>query len=592
MSIMTRSKYIAILIALIITPFYGCEDILEEEPRATLTPEFFETGQGIEGGVTAANAYFRYWYGAMGGMDMTEYGTDEWTEGDQANSPEVNTYQLTPASGIITTAWNRAYPAINTCNGVIELGPNATDIPENERNALIAEAKYLRAHWYFILVQTYGGVSLDLGSGKLKFNRTPSTVFTRSSEEEVYEAIIQDLKDAEENLPASPGGDGRAWKASAIHLLAKAYLTRAWLLDNDADFDSASMAVQRLIPDPNSPFANYGAELMSDFAEIHREGNEYNREVLFSANRNGDPTYSNIEPFIGDDNQFTQNRATWYYRCFYFQDMPGLIRDVENGRPWVRLMPTDYLLNTVFNNKEVDSRYHKSFQTVWYANEEASLPVWTAADVEAGYIGASQVGEYKYEVGDTALYMPPFEIPEEEQGERGYNIFDPSEIRVQDNYYPSLSKHNAVERPQDGTEDNPNVSSYRPYLAHRLAETYLIGAEAALMGGNSGLAADYINTIRRRAAYPGMEASMEISAGVVDIDFILDERSRELAGEQKRWFDLKRTEKLVERVKLYNEIGAQNIQSFHRYRPIPQDQIDLSVDPTQADGKYPQNDGY
>lgn len=589
---MKRSKYIAILFALIITPFYGCEDILEEEPRANLTPEFFETGQGIAGGVTASYAYFRYWYGSMGGMDMTEFGTDEWTEGDQANSPEVNTYQLTPASGVITTAWNRAYPAINTCNGVIELGPNATDLSENERNALIAEAKYLRAHWYFILVQQYGGVSLDLGSGKLKFNRTPSTAYSRASEEEVYEAIIQDLKDAEQDLPATSSGDGRVWKASAIHLLAKAYLTRAWLLDNDADFDSASMAVQRLIPDATSPTAAYGAQLLSDFADVHREGNEYSDEVLFSANRNGDPTYTNIEPFAGGDDQFTQNRAAWYYRCFYFQDIDGLIRDVENGRPWIRLMPSEHLLYDVFTNKDMDSRYHKSFQTVWYANDETTLPVWTEADADAGYIDVSEVGTVKYEVGDTALYMPPFEIADNVQAAKGYNIFDPSEIRVQDNYYPSLSKHNAVDRPQEGTEDNPNVSSYRPYIADRLAETYLIGAEAALMNGNAGLAADYINTVRRRAANPGVGAAIEINPADIDIDFILDERSRELAGEQKRWFDLKRTETLVERVMLYNDIAAQNIQSFHRYRPIPQDQIDLSVDPTQSNGRYPQNPGY
>ncbi|MFA0964971.1 RagB/SusD family nutrient uptake outer membrane protein [Roseivirga sp. BDSF3-8] len=588
---MKRFKYL-LTIALISMSTYGCQDILDEQPRSDLTPDYFNTGAGVERGVNAAYAYFRYWYGSMGGMDMTDFGTDEWTEGDQANNPEVNTYLLTPASGVVSTAWNRAYPAINTCNGVIELGQDVDDLGEAELNRLIGEAKYLRAHWYFILVQQYGGVTLDLGAGPLRFNTNPTVAASRASEEEVYEAIIQDLKDAEEALPPSSSGDGRVWKASALHLLAKAYLTRAWLLDNNADYDSALMAVQRLIPDPNSPTANYGATLLSDYADVHREGNEYNNEILFSANRNGDPDYTNIEPFVGGDEQFLQNRANFYYRCFYFRDVDGLIRDVTNGRPWIRMKPTDFLLNSVFVNTDVDSRYHKSFQTVWYANDEETLPVWTESDVTAGYIDPSMVGEYKYEVGDTALYMPTFELSDLEQGRRGYVVYDPSEVAAQDDYYPSLSKHNAVERPQDGTEDNPNVGSYRPYLAHRLGETYLIGAEAALMSGNPGLAAQYINTLRRRAAYPGMESNMEITAGEVDIDFILDERSRELAGEMKRWFDLKRTEKLVERVRLYNSIAAPNIQPFHRYRPIPQDQIDLAIDPTTPDGRYPQNEGY
>lgn len=589
---MKRLKYIAIIIALIGTPFYGCQDILEETPRSSLTPEFFETTEGIEGGLTAAYAYTRYWYGSMGGLDMTDFGTDEWTEGDQANNPAINTYQLTADDGSTTTAWNRAYPAINTCNGVIELAPNAEGLSDDEIEAYVAEAKYLRAHWYFILVQTYGGVTLDLGSGPLKFNREPTINFSRNTEEEVYAAIISDLKDAEEGLGNSSSGDGHVWKASAIHTLAKAYLTRAWLLDSDADYDSALLAVQRLIPDATSPIANYGAELLDDYAEVHEEGNEYNSEILFSSNRNGDATYTNIGAFISGDDQFLQNRSNFYYRCFYYQDVPGVIRDVQNGRPWIRMMPTQYLLHTVFADKTNDTRYHKSFQSVWYANDEESLPQWSQADADAGYIDASLVGTNKIGVGDTALYIPPFEISDAEQAASRYVIFDPSEVATQDNMYPSLVKHNAVQRPQEGTEEDPNVGSYRPYIADRLGETYLIGAEAAYMAGNSTLAADFINTVRRRSAAAGMEAAVEITAGDVDIDYILEERMRELAGEMKRWFDLKRTETLITRARLYNEFAAPNIEEFHRYRPIPQAQIDGSVDPTQADGKYPQNPGY
>jgi starch-binding outer membrane protein, SusD/RagB family len=75
----------------------------------------------------------------------------------------------------------------------------------------------------------------------------------------------------------------------------------------------------------------------------------------------------------------------------------------------------------------------------------------------------------------------------------------------------------------------------------------------------------------------------------VTIDFILDERSRELSGEYMRWTDLVRTQKLIDRVKLYNITAAPNIKSYHILRPIPQEQIDRTDGGAAA---FPQNPGY
>ena len=108
---------------------------------------------------------------------------------------------------------------------------------------------------------------------------------------------------------------------------------------------------------------------------------------------------------------------------------------------------------------------------------------------------------------------------------------------------------------------------------------YLIAAEAAYHLGNSNLAAEYINIIRRRAAVEGKEAEMEVSAADIDLDFILDERGRELAGEMHRWYDLKRTGKLLDYVDLYNPDAAINIKPMHLVRPIPQTQIDRVSNP-------------
>jgi len=121
----------------------------------------------------------------------------------------------------------------------------------------------------------------------------------------------------------------------------------------------------------------------------------------------------------------------------------------------------------------------------------------------------------------------------------------------------------------------------------RLGETYLLAAEAMLgRDGNGSAAVEYLNTIRRRAAFEGKEAEMEISADQVDIDFILDEWSRECFGEQQRWLDLKRTGKLIERVRKYNHYAAPNIQEHHKMRPIPANQI------TRTTNDFGQNPGY
>jgi hypothetical protein len=129
----------------------------------------------------------------------------------------------------------------------------------------------------------------------------------------------------------------------------------------------------------------------------------------------------------------------------------------------------------------------------------------------------------------------------------------------------------------------------RDFMVARLAETYLIAAEALYKVGNIDEAVQHINAVRRRAAIPGKELEMEITADQLNIDFILDERGRELLGEMDRWFDLVRTGTLVDRVKKYNPDGAANIQPFHVLRPIPNDQIDRTEGGAAS---FPQNPGY
>src|SRR5438093_234983 len=124
--------------------------------------------------------------------------------------------------------------------------------------------------------------------------------------------------------------------------------------------------------------------------------------------------------------------------------------------------------------------------------------------------------------------------------------------------------------------------------AIRYISASLIAAEANFNLGKPDVAAGFLNTLRTRAAIPGHEAAMQITAAQVNLDFILDERARELCGEQLRWFDLKRTNKLIDRVTRLNPDAAQYIKAYQTVRPIPQSQIDAVTNK----GEFSQNQGY
>lgn len=140
----------------------------------------------------------------------------------------------------------------------------------------------------------------------------------------------------------------------------------------------------------------------------------------------------------------------------------------------------------------------------------------------------------------------------------------------------------------DLPEANSQVGS-KDVIVMRLAEMYLIAAEAETLmsGGNKALAKDLMNVLRERAAVAGREGDMLISEGDLDIDFILEERGRELCGEHIRWFDLKRTGKLYNYVQAYNK-DITTMQPYHVNRPIPQQFLDVITNPLE----FGQNNGY
>ena len=187
-----------------------------------------------------------------------------------------------------------------------------------------------------------------------------------------------------------------------------------------------------------------------------------------------------------------------------------------------------------------------------------------------------------FAAGDTCIFLPGYEMPMAERAAKKYQVLVPS--RYDERIFPSVAKHI-----DGGRIDRTQFEGGRDYIAFRLADTYLMLAEAQLLTGNKDGAVATINVVRRRAAFPGKQAAMEITSDQMNLELIIEERERELIGEQMRWLDLKRWGILVERVQKYNPQGAPNIKPFHVLRPIPQVQIDRVTGNASA---FAQNPGY
>lgn len=559
-------KFKIIILSLCMMGFFtqSCEDYLQEELISDVSAgSYYTTVQGFEDATKATYSWTKPFFGVERGFTMTVFGTDTYTNGSDGNHKSLNIYNgdLNPNQSFVRDTWRDLYRGINQANAVLNRGQNI-ELAEEDKNQRFAEVRFLRALYYFILVTTYGDVHLTLEETEgieVDANRT--------AQSEIYsQAIVPDLEFAISTLPDEQSDYGRATKPAAEFLLAKVLLTRSY--QAFADGSDASRAEQLM----TNVIENYNFELLADFADVFEIDNEQNAEVIFSIQN------SKVQVDEGLDGN--GNRGHLYFLMEY-DVLPGMTRDIENGRPWKRFRPTPFLLSLW--DRSIDARYEKSFKHVWYANTAGNIPTWTQDEANSGFVDAALVGQAKFTVGDTAVYVPGPEVEvawgKDRQDRTRYGVWTSDEYN--ERRYPTLNKWLDPTRP-----NRQHTQGQRDLILMRLADAYLIRAEARLQQNDMQGAAEDINVIRQRGAQIGQEAAMEITAADVDIDFILDERARELVGEGHRWWDLARTGKLVERVRLHNPQGSPNIQDFHLVRPIPQQQIDRTL------GDYSQNPGY
>ncbi|MEM6629470.1 MAG: RagB/SusD family nutrient uptake outer membrane protein [Bacteroidota bacterium] len=551
----------------------SCEQFLEEElTREVTANNYYVLESGFEDGVRAIYETLDLFWGSEMGMTMTELGTDYHTNGADGGHKGFNVYdsRLSPAGdGYINDArrdrslWTLLYPAINQCNAIVDRAADVQGMDPVLKDQRVGEARFLRGLFYFTLVKHFGDIHLSLEE-----TMGIETESNRTDRLEVYsQAIIPDFEFAASVLPEDQSEYGRPTKPAAEFFLAKAVLTRGWLTNDNADFARAQSLMEGVI---NS----YGFALLDSWGDLWDQSNQINSEVIWSVQN------TQILSLNGSGHRFH------LYFLMEYDKLPGMTRDTENGRPWKRARPTRWA-EGLFNDdssldpatglpaapqalgSRADTRYQDGYKHVWLANNPGNnLAVDTL-----------QARNFSFEMGDTALFIPNIDVSRELRLTKNYQIFIPKEYT--EKIYPTLNKF------IDPLRDNrQRTEGSRDFIMARLGDAYLIAAEAALLQGDITTATSYVNSIRQRAGREGRKDEMLVTEGQVDIDFILDERGRELAGEMHRWADLVRTQKLVERVRLYNIQAAPNIQDFHVLRPIPQNHIDA------VGGEYGQNPGY
>lgn len=524
------------VVGLLAIAISSCDkDVLEEEPKDFLSPSnTFINKAGFEAGLTALYADARViMLGTSGDRSQKSFqvhygqGADIGYHIDEKNY--ITDYTIVNSDNDIALLfWQQLYSLIKDANVIISRaeGENAEWVSEEEKNSVVAEAKFFRAFGYRLLVWYYGDVPLvkeEITAEKFDFVRSPAS--------EVIAFILDDLEFASQNLPANNPHGARFSKAAADYLLAETY-------NSTNEWDKAIAAANRILDDGQYDLMYERFGSMTDkpgdvYWDLFRYGNQDrstgNTENIFAWQ---------IEYNV-DGGHFNMAERSWgpfLEKLKTPDNMQAILKDDLLGRPvsFIRISPfVEMDMWDDFNDDMRNSEYN--VQRKFFINNP-----------ESAYFG------------DQIKSTPE------------------NHIR---NMYPYFKKFTMPYGHPQGYDTGGNI--YNDWYVFRVAGVYLLRAEAYLGKGDRAQAATDINVVRKRAhANP-------VSVEDVDIDYILDERARELLGEEHRRVTLNRLGKLVERTRLYNPVSGPTIQDFNALLPIPQDEIDAN-----NEAELKQNPGY
>jgi hypothetical protein len=557
-------KKLLVISILFILGTASCKkSFLDEKPISFLSgSNAFVTYKDFTASVINLYSLTRYEFYSGGELRPFDYiyGTDLVFDGEPGVDRHTNMVAAyNPTGNIAKDHWTRLYRMVSEANNMISRLPGS-ELTDAQKISVEANARFFRGLAYRTLTYLYGGVPLSLEAVS-----SPKTDYVRASKAECLDQVITDLKFALANLPAITAvRDGEITSVAAAHLLAEVYL--------------AAGKYQESVDAANAVIGNAGLSLMRTrfgSRSTVTPGDVY--WDLFQQKNQNRSTYSNREGIlvvqfetdvIGGGALSTSRDSSYMLERHHapsirdvFVNTAGTTtnvptflwpnNDYSGGRGIGWAVSTSYFMNDIWQSdfrNDIRNANHNFVRDYTCNNRASDMfgKIISTSNPPRGITVPSRAF-YAYQTKATT----PFDHPS-----------------------------NLIQDAATGLLKPAAGATYTDQYLFRLAETYLIRAEAYMRLGNLASAAADINVVRARAnATPVLPAN-------VNIDYILDERMRELGVEEKRRLTLGRLGLLYDRVKKCNPYYKDMLLTYNLW-PIPASEIERN-----KDAKLEQNPGY
>ncbi len=542
------------------------EEFLNEVPLDFYSPEnSYVSEANFNAALTDLYARVREIYSVDGGAAYnTEFVATDLAFNARLDNARVGNYNsaITPQGAIPRYHWVGWYKVISNANTVISRLP-ASQVPEARQKVLGAEAKLFRAWAYRHLVHLYGGVPLILEEAT-----SPKSDFGRASREELLNQIVLDATDAATNLPNIGNvPDGKLSKAVANHLLAETYIV---LKEYDKAIETATEVIEKSnLSLMETRFGSLRSSPGDVFYDLFRAGNQNrkagNMEAVWVIQYEVDVIGGGLTA-AGGMNQLERAVGP---AVFSIVDPDGKGAMIDNasastlnggGRGVSFVQPTDYFL-----------------YDIWGLDPKKDNRVVTNPDIRTSPFNIVRDFVYTNPASPKYFGKSIIDFPAPNWKAQGWRWYPyPSKTTT-----PGQHPAGLYADPAKLTLKTTAGNTYRDIYMIRLPETILLRAEAYFLKGDATKAAADINIVRNRAK------AVPVTPAEVSLDYILDERARELIFEENRRITLSRMGKLVERVRRYNPLNKSNINDYNALFPIPYSEIEAN-----KNGNLEQNPGY
>ena len=565
-----RQLFIGLVLAGSMT---SCYDLLTEVPKDFLTPENSYTDRkGFEAAL--ANIYLSIRNDFYANSDQWQnfdlMGVDVDLNNPRTSNDVYTEYfywnTLNADNGIAKKWWQRLYGYIYSCNVIIDRAESSLVKwnTEEEKNAIVGEAKFLRAFAYRFLGNMWGKAPIVLEE-----TTSPQFNYQSATQEEIYKQCKEDLLFAVQWMPEIDNQKGgRASNVAARHLLSEILIC---LKDYNGAVEQATAVI-------NNPSMSLMTERFGKLKDFTFEGYDYQGEKepwgdvywdLFRENNfnridgNKECIWNvqfDVELQGGGNTGVSGGNfglERWFGAAWWSQKdldgTPNWLKDILGGRPVGAVSPTKYAAEQIWQYKD---SWNKDIRNSKY-------------NMKREYYWTNPTGRFYGQL-----------MTEETLGDKAtsFQVTDPTYMKI------IAAQHHGQFKDATSGETHDNGRIYKDWYIMRLAETYLLRAEANLLAGKADAAAADINAVRNRAN------ATPVTASDVNIDLILDERARELYLEDFRLNTLMRMNKLVEYLMKYNPKVIQagyKLDDHLNKLPVPNSEIEAN-----KEGGLVQNDGY